>query len=263
MLTNKQVSTFRSQLQKAKEDIEKRLKENDHFDIETGHYHQSTGELSSYDNHPADEGSELYEREKDIALNDHAEDELKNIENALKAIDEGTYGKCKECGKEIPVERLEALPTTTYCVEHSPDQNVSTQRPVEEGVLLPPFGKFEYDDTDAVAFDAEDSWQEVAQWGTSNSPSDFAVSPDHYNETYIESDDREGYVEDYENFAGNDIEGRNITVYPTPRHEEYEENLDEEDTMSVFGDLKPYEMDPYTEEFAKEEKRNHLDNDDK
>ncbi|MRG85627.1 yteA family sporulation protein [Salinibacillus xinjiangensis] len=255
MLTNEQLSTFRSQLQKAKKDIEDRFKGNDHFDLNKGHYHESVGELSSYDNHPGDEGSELYEREKDIALNEHVEDELKEINHALKAIEEGTYGKCQVCGKEIPVERLEALPTTTYCIDHTPEQHTSTQRPIEEGVLLPPFGKFEYDDTDAVMYDAEDSWQEVAKWGTSNTPSDFAVAPDDYNETYIESEDRVGYVEDYENFAGNDIEGKNVQVYPSPRHEDYEEDLDEEGTMSVFGDLKPYEIDPYTEE-ALEEERN-------
>jgi YteA family regulatory protein len=250
MLTNEQLNTFRSDLQKAKQSIEDRFKNNDNFDLERGHYHESMGELSSYDNHPADEGSALYEREKDIALNEHLEDELKDINKALQAIDNGTYGKCERCGKDIPLERLEALPTTSFCIEHSPEQEVSTQRPIEEEVLKPPFGQFEFDghDQEVEAYDAEDAWQEVAKWGTSNTPSDFVVAPDQYNETYIESDDRVGFVEDYENFVGTDIEGKNVTVYPSPRHEEYEENLDSEDVMSVFGDLKPYEEDPYVED---------------
>ncbi|MBB6454778.1 YteA family regulatory protein [Salirhabdus euzebyi] len=263
MLTAKQLQTFRSQLQKEKEDIEQRLEANNHFDLKMGHYHESMSELSSYDNHPADEGTALFEREKDIALNEHVEDELKDIKKAIQAIDKGTYGKCEVCGKDIPVERLEALPTTSYCIDHTPEDYISQERPAEEDVLEPPFGQFEFDDKDGEVFDAEDSWQEVAKWGTSNTPSDFVVAPDHYNETYIESDDRVGYVEDYENFVGNDIDGKNIMVYPTPRHKEYEEDLDAEDVMTIFGDLKPYEIDPYTEEALEERKQNGKNNHEK
>ncbi len=43
------------------------------------------GELSSYDNHPADEGTDLYEREKDIALNEHSEIRLKNIKQSVRS----------------------------------------------------------------------------------------------------------------------------------------------------------------------------------
>ncbi|WP_102027567.1 yteA family sporulation protein [Salirhabdus sp. Marseille-P4669] len=255
MLTEQQLNTFRYRLEKAKSDIERRLKNNDHFNLDRGHYHEASGELSSYDNHPGDEATELYEREKDIALHEHVEKELEDIEQALKAIENGTYGKCETCGKEISFERLEAIPTTTHCMEHSPDQVASINRPLEEEVLHPPFGQFEYDDQEVVAFDAEDAWQEVAQWGTSNTPSDFVVAPDSYNETYIEADDREGYVEDYENFIATDIEGKNIMVYPSQRHEQYEEDLDSEGFMTVFGDLKPYEEEPYVEEDEQKDKK--------
>ncbi|MFS0864430.1 TraR/DksA C4-type zinc finger protein [Fredinandcohnia sp. 179-A 10B2 NHS] len=250
MLTNEQLSTFRSQLINAKNEVNELLRDSDHFDLERGHYHESVGELSSIDNHPADEATALYEREKDIALNEHIEKELEDIEYALQAIENGTYGKCEKCGKDIPFERLQAIPTTTYCVEHSPTQVVSHNRPIEEGVLMPPFGKFELDEQDAETYDAEDSWQDVARYGTSESPSDLTNSVDHYNETYIESDDIVGYVEDYENFIATDIEGKEITVYPNHQHERYEEVLDEEGIMTMFGDLPPYEKEPYTEDEA-------------
>jgi YteA family regulatory protein len=247
VLTNKQLSAFRKILQEQKQEL-MRFRENDRFGLTRGHDHESMGELSSYDNHPADEGTELYEREKDIALYEHYQLELGNIEKALNAIEEGTYGKCEVCGKDIPAERLEALPTTTYCKEHSPDQVVSHQRPIEEGVLMPPFGKFDLDEQDeSVAYDAEDSWQEVAEWGTSETPSDFIEPMDHYNDVNIESYENMGYVEDYENFVGTDIDGKNITVYPNRQHERYEEALDEEGIMTTFGDLPAYEHDPYIE----------------
>jgi hypothetical protein len=114
---------------------------------------------------------------------------------------------------------------------------------------MPPFGKFDMDEQDeSVVFDAEDSWQEVAQWGTSESPSDFAIPPLSYNEMNIEHEENIGYVEDFENFVGDDIEGKNITVYPNNQHEKYEDSLDEEGIMTEFGDLPAYEHDPYVED---------------
>ncbi|MBT2686846.1 TraR/DksA C4-type zinc finger protein [Bacillus sp. ISL-47] len=244
-----QFAEFRSALTKMKEDINKRQDANDNFGLKSDFFHESMGELSSYDNHPGDEGTELFEREKDIALHQHLDYELEKIEAALASIEKGTYGKCIACNKDIPLERLQAVPETLYCKEHSPDQTVSTNRPIEEGVLMPPFGKFDMDEQDEnVAYDAEDSWQEVAKWGTSETPSDLAVPPEHYNDTYIEYDENVGYVEDYENFVGNDMYGKNVTVYPNDQHDKYEESLDEEGIMTSFGDLPAFEHDAYVDD---------------
>ncbi|MDF2856553.1 MAG: hypothetical protein K0Q87_2404 [Neobacillus sp.] len=252
MLTTEQLASLRLNLLKEKEELTERLNQNDHYGLERGHFHESMGELSSYDNHPADEGTELYEREKDIALNEHSEDQLKNINSALEAMEKGTYGKCEVCGQEISYERLEALPNTLYCKEHSPDQVVSHDRPVEEDVLKPDFGKFDMDDkNETVAFDAEDTWQTVAQWGSSDTPSDLAFSEDNYQDIYTESDENIGYVEDFENFVGNDMYGKEITVYPNAQHEQYENALDKEGIMTSFGDLPAYEHDPYVEDNEK------------
>ena len=249
MLTKGQLSAFKAELLKNKQNLESHLDENDHFDLRSGHAHESTGELSSYDNHPGDEGTELYEREKDIALNEHMEYQIQSINRAVQAIEKGTYGKCEVCGREIPYERLQAVPETTFCIDHTPDRTVSHNRPIEEGVLMPPFGKFDLDNKDEnVAYDAEDSWQEVSSWGTSETPSDFMTPKDHYNDTYIESEENVGYVEDYENFVGNDITGKDITIYPNKQHEKYENELDEEGIMTTFGDLPAYEHDPYVED---------------
>lgn len=250
MLSNKQLSELRSQLLQEKNELESRFKQNDHYNLNRGHAHESVGELSSYDNHPGDEGTELYEREKDIALNEHSEDELKDINRALEAMANGSYGKCLECGKEIPYERLEALPTTLYCKEHSPEQIVSHNRPAEERVLLSSLGNFDFNDTrnEHVEFDAEDSWQAVAEWGTSESPSDLVNPPDHYNDMYFESNENVGYVEDFENFVGNDMYGKNKQYYPNTQYHQYTESLDEDGIMTAFGDLPAYEHDPYVDE---------------
>ncbi len=47
---------------------------------------------------------------------DLGKNELAEIERALEKIREGTYGVCEACGRNIPVARLEAIPTATLCV---------------------------------------------------------------------------------------------------------------------------------------------------
>jgi RNA polymerase-binding transcription factor DksA len=69
------------------------------------------GELAAYDQHPADQGSETFEREKDLAILEGLEGELAEIEAALQRIDEGTYGIDEVTGKPIDPARLEAVPT--------------------------------------------------------------------------------------------------------------------------------------------------------
>lgn len=39
------------------------------------------------------------------------------IKDALRRIEEGTYGICEECGEDIPIDRLKARPVTNYCLD--------------------------------------------------------------------------------------------------------------------------------------------------
>jgi DnaK suppressor protein len=78
---------------------------------------QERGELSDYDQHPADSATETFERERDLAVEDNAQVVLRQSEAALKKIDAGTYGTCERCGKPISAARLEAIPYTPYCIE--------------------------------------------------------------------------------------------------------------------------------------------------
>jgi DnaK suppressor protein len=84
-------------------------------DSETG----SISELSSLDQHQGDIGTETFEREKDFSILEQLEAELGDLDAALRKIDEGTYGTCEVCGKEIESERLEAMPGTRTCFEHA------------------------------------------------------------------------------------------------------------------------------------------------
>ena len=90
-----------------------------HHDLGGSTMTEEVGELvsSSTDNHMADTASETYEREMDEGLEEDARDQLRQVDEALARLDAGTYGKCAVCGKEIPVERLEAVPWTTLCID--------------------------------------------------------------------------------------------------------------------------------------------------
>jgi RNA polymerase-binding transcription factor DksA len=72
---------------------------------------EETGELASYDQHPADQGSETFEREKDLSILERLEAEMAEIEAALQRVDDGTYGVDEVTGEPIDPDRLEAVPT--------------------------------------------------------------------------------------------------------------------------------------------------------
>lgn len=78
----------------------------------------AVGDLANLDNnHPADQGTETYEKEKDMALISMLDTQLTQIRDAVARIDAGTYGTCERCGKPIPEARLNTVPFATLCVE--------------------------------------------------------------------------------------------------------------------------------------------------
>jgi DnaK suppressor protein len=67
-------------------------------------------------NHLADDATDVFIRERNMALRHNADDLLAQIDTALQRLDTGTYGICVRCGQPIAEERLEALPYATYCI---------------------------------------------------------------------------------------------------------------------------------------------------
>ncbi|HEY5812410.1 MAG TPA: TraR/DksA C4-type zinc finger protein, partial [Terrimicrobiaceae bacterium] len=74
-------------------------------------------EASAFGMHQADAGSDAYDRDFALSLLSQEQDSLYEIDEALKRIENGTYGICEMSGKAIPHPRLEALPFTRYTVE--------------------------------------------------------------------------------------------------------------------------------------------------
>jgi RNA polymerase-binding protein DksA len=73
--------------------------------------------VGSVDNHLADTATVTVDREIDYTLEENSEHVLREIDAALKRIEEGTFGICRTCGKPIEPERLELLPYATQCIE--------------------------------------------------------------------------------------------------------------------------------------------------
>ncbi len=75
---------------------------------------------------PADEldiARSLADVETHASLIDRAEERLKDIDAAMSRLDSGTYGICAECGEDIPLERIKALPLTLFCVDCQSKRN--------------------------------------------------------------------------------------------------------------------------------------------
>jgi DnaK suppressor protein len=67
-------------------------------------------------NHMADDATDLFEQEKDLALQQHTAQLLEKVNRALRRLNEGAYGLCESCGQPIDRARLQTLPHAALCV---------------------------------------------------------------------------------------------------------------------------------------------------
>ncbi len=76
-----------------------------------------SSEISSLDQHPADTAGELTDADSQTALLENNAGQREQVVAALARIDDGTYGACIVCGKQIPEARLEVRPEAARCLE--------------------------------------------------------------------------------------------------------------------------------------------------
>jgi RNA polymerase-binding transcription factor len=84
-----------------------------HKAAEGGH----DSEVAHVDNHPADTGSELHDEELDETADIFMAEERTRIDEARRALADGSYGICRDCHQPIPPERLMAVPEAVRCIE--------------------------------------------------------------------------------------------------------------------------------------------------
>ncbi len=77
----------------------------------------ATGDLSTMPLHMADVSGDNYEQELTLGLIEAEQAEVRDIDGALKRIEDGTFGLCENCEEIIKPARLKAIPHARLCVD--------------------------------------------------------------------------------------------------------------------------------------------------
>ena len=114
-MPKKESEKFKKLLLKIREKI---LSEVEHISKDTlkNSSREASGDLSGYSLHMADMASDQYDREFSLEIASGGRKILFAIEDAMRRIDDGTFGGCESCGKKISKQRLTALPYAILCI---------------------------------------------------------------------------------------------------------------------------------------------------
>lgn len=115
-LSKKELSDFKKLLFKKKEEINDEIK---HISDDTLNKSQkdASGDISGYTYHMADVATDNYDREFSLGLASKDRKSLYELEDALKRIEDGSFGACLDCGSLISKARLKVVPQARLCVK--------------------------------------------------------------------------------------------------------------------------------------------------
>jgi RNA polymerase-binding transcription factor DksA len=94
---------------------------------------QARGELSNAPFHLGDGGTEEFLQDMNAALAGNEQFLANEVDAALGRLDDGSYGRCESCGREIPEARLDAMPFARYCVECAEKLQAGLNVDINEG----------------------------------------------------------------------------------------------------------------------------------
>ncbi|HNX00079.1 MAG TPA: TraR/DksA C4-type zinc finger protein [Candidatus Cloacimonadota bacterium] len=114
LLTEKQLKFFEEMLLKERDESLKMIKSIN--DMQSRGAKESTGDLSGYAFHQADQGSDTNSLENQVFMLEQEQEKVKLLNQSLKRIYDGTYGVCEICGNPIPEERLKVISYARYCI---------------------------------------------------------------------------------------------------------------------------------------------------
>jgi len=114
-MTKKELARFRKLIEAEIDRVKDRLDGLEH-EISDRTAGQAAGS-QGYSNHMADVGSDSMDQEQAFLHASQGADYLRQLQDALKRVDNGSYGICEECGNKIPVKRLEAFLSAYLCVD--------------------------------------------------------------------------------------------------------------------------------------------------
>jgi DnaK suppressor protein len=112
-LTPDEIQKFKQRLQQRRQQLIQEIHAN-RVDTDNKNFSDMTGGVRD----AGDESLAIQLSDLNISSAEKQVAELRQVEAALQRIKEGTYGKCADCGGDIPIQRLEVYPTAercTYC----------------------------------------------------------------------------------------------------------------------------------------------------
>jgi RNA polymerase-binding protein DksA len=115
-LNKKELAEFKKLILKRKEEVVDEIK---HISEDTLKKSQkeASGDISGYTFHMADVATDTYDREFSLGLVSNEREVLYELDDALKRIDEQTFGVCESCKTLITKTRLKAVPYARLCVK--------------------------------------------------------------------------------------------------------------------------------------------------
>ena len=88
----------------------------------------ASGDLSAYTVHLADMAADTYDRELSMNIVSSEQEILYQIDDALKRLDDGSYGVCQQCNQPITMSRLKAVPYASLCIKCQRAKEQKTKR---------------------------------------------------------------------------------------------------------------------------------------
>lgn len=165
-MDTKTLKHFKIKLLREKEGQLKSLKNREKEEDETMELLDS--ELSSYDNHPADIGTEVYMMEQEKGYKEQIKNTIEEIDSSLEDIENNKYGICINCNKDIKRERLEIIPYSKTCLKCSDkddmfgdDSETLDDKKIYESLNYKSFGLDPNDNKENVGYDREDTYAEI------------------------------------------------------------------------------------------------------
>ncbi len=115
-LNKKELGEFKKLIVKRKEETLDNIKHISNDTLKKS-LKEASGDISGYAYHMADMATDTYDREFSLGIASNERELLYILEDALKKIEEGTFGICEECDAIISKTRLKAIPYARFCVK--------------------------------------------------------------------------------------------------------------------------------------------------
>jgi len=111
---NKKLTQYKKSLMKLKDSF---VHDINNMSKNPGSQNSDSGDISGHVLHMADVATDMYDREFNLELASNEREVLAKIEQALKRVEDKTFGECNECKKPIPLARLNAIPYAETCLK--------------------------------------------------------------------------------------------------------------------------------------------------